>query len=97
MSTEAERLKDEGNTLYINKDFAGAYEKYTQAIRHDDKNAVLYSNRAAASLALNRYAFTSISCVHPFVPLHYSDTLYQAHGRGRRCQEGAFNRCGMQE
>lgn len=51
---EAERLKCEAGALFLNNDFAGAYDKYTEAIRHDDKNASLYCNRATASLALNR-------------------------------------------
>ncbi|KAJ8488725.1 hypothetical protein ONZ51_g3369 [Trametes cubensis] len=53
--TEAERLKAEGNTLFVKKDFAGAYQKFTEALQHDDKNAILYCNRAACSLGLNRY------------------------------------------
>ncbi len=64
-STEAERLKNEGNALFIQNDFNGAYDKYTQAIRHDDKNAILYCNRAASSLGLNRYAVSTLVSV-PF-------------------------------
>lgn len=52
---QAERLKAEGNALFIQNDFEGAYKKYTEAIKHDDKNAVLYSNRAACAFGLNRY------------------------------------------
>ncbi|KAI0374550.1 hypothetical protein BV20DRAFT_977181 [Pilatotrama ljubarskyi] len=53
--TEAARLKAEGNDLFVKKDFTAAYKKYTQAIKHDEQNAVLYCNRAACSLGLNRY------------------------------------------
>ncbi|RDX56274.1 hypothetical protein OH76DRAFT_1519389 [Lentinus brumalis] len=53
-SSEASRLKTEGNSLFTRNDFKGAYEKYTEALKHDDKNAVLYCNRAACSLGLNR-------------------------------------------
>ncbi|TFK93035.1 hypothetical protein K466DRAFT_479395 [Polyporus arcularius HHB13444] len=53
-SSEASRLKTEGNSLFTRNDFTGAYEKYTEALKHDDKNAVLYCNRAACSLGLNR-------------------------------------------
>ena len=60
MSTQsqsaAERLKAEGNALFIKNDFAGAHKKYTEALKHDDKNATLYCNRAACSLGLNKCA-----------------------------------------
>lgn len=54
--SQADRLKAKGNTLFAKKDFAGAYTKYTEALKYDDKNPVLYSNRAACLLGLNRYA-----------------------------------------
>ncbi|KAI0336225.1 hypothetical protein GY45DRAFT_1430362 [Cubamyces sp. BRFM 1775] len=54
-TTEAERLKAEGNALFVKKDFAGAYQKFTEALQRDDKNSILYCNRAACSLGLNRY------------------------------------------
>jgi hypothetical protein len=44
---QADRLKAEGNALFVKKDFAGAYKKHTEALAYDDKNAILYSNRAA--------------------------------------------------
>ena len=55
MTSDSERLKGEGNALFAKDDFTGAYEKYTEALKHDDKNAVLYCNRAACCLRLNRY------------------------------------------
>lgn len=55
MSSQADRLRANGNALFVKKDFKGAYKTYTEALKLDDKNAVLYSNRAACSLGLNRY------------------------------------------
>ncbi|KAI1798214.1 hypothetical protein LXA43DRAFT_1107045 [Ganoderma leucocontextum] len=52
---DSERLKAEGNKLFIKKDFTGAYQKYTEAIEHDSENAVLYCNRAACAFGLGRY------------------------------------------
>ncbi|KAI1797526.1 hypothetical protein LXA43DRAFT_1056655 [Ganoderma leucocontextum] len=52
---QAERLKTQGNTLFAKNDFTGAYQKYTEAIKHDKKNAILYCNRAACAFGLNRY------------------------------------------
>ena len=51
----AEQLKTEGNALFVKNDFTGAYQKYTEAIKHDKKNAILYCNRAACAFGLNRY------------------------------------------
>ncbi|KAG1733916.1 uncharacterized protein EDB91DRAFT_1148001 [Suillus paluster] len=51
----ATQLKDEGNELFKKQDYVGAFAKYTEAIALDDKNAVLYANRAACSYGLNRY------------------------------------------
>ncbi|KAG1843800.1 hypothetical protein DFJ58DRAFT_731469 [Suillus subalutaceus] len=51
----AAQLKDEGNELFKKQDYVGAIIKYTEAIALDDKNAVLYANRAACNHALNKY------------------------------------------
>ncbi|KAM5536003.1 hypothetical protein V8D89_010261 [Ganoderma adspersum] len=53
--TRAEQLKADGNALYVRNDFSAARSKYTQAIKLDDNNAVLYSNRAATYIALKQY------------------------------------------
>lgn len=63
-SDATEQLKGEGNALFVENDFAGAYNKYTQALRHDDKNASLYCNRAACSLGLDR-CVGLIQVLHP--------------------------------
>eukprot|EP00983_Pelagomonas_calceolata_P094200 1157861-Pelagomonas_calceolata.AAC.4 len=52
MSEEVERYKDEGNKLFAAKEWLKAASKYTQAIKIDPNNAVLYSNRSAALLKL---------------------------------------------
>lgn len=51
-ATKAEALKAEGNALHAAREYAKAHAKYTEAISADDKNAVLYANRAACSLEL---------------------------------------------
>ncbi|KAG1791237.1 uncharacterized protein HD556DRAFT_1386844 [Suillus plorans] len=50
----AVQLKDEGNDFFRKQDYVGALAKYTEAIALDDKNAVLYANRAACHHGLNR-------------------------------------------
>lgn len=47
----ADKLKLEGNALFHKQDYEGACQKYTKAIEQDPKNAIFYSNRAAAYLA----------------------------------------------
>ncbi|EGN98798.1 hypothetical protein SERLA73DRAFT_24460, partial [Serpula lacrymans var. lacrymans S7.3] len=51
----ASSLKDAGNALFVKKDYAAAYAKYTEAIAVDSENAVLYANRSACGLAMKRY------------------------------------------
>lgn len=46
---QAEQLKAEGNALFLQNDFVSAYQKYTEAISYDSKNAILYCNRAACA------------------------------------------------
>ncbi|THH01523.1 hypothetical protein EW026_g1197 [Hermanssonia centrifuga] len=53
--TDAAQLKDKGNKLFLAKDYAAAYFKYSQAIEIDGTNAVFYANRAACSMALKKY------------------------------------------
>ncbi|OAX34055.1 TPR-like protein [Rhizopogon vinicolor AM-OR11-026] len=53
--TPATQLKNEGNELFKNQDYVGALAKYSEALTLDDKNAVLYANRAACHYGLNKY------------------------------------------
>ena len=48
---ESERLKALGNDLYQEGEMDAALHKYTEAIKKNPKNAVLYANRAAVLLA----------------------------------------------
>lgn len=50
----AVQLKEEGNALFVKKDFVRAYEKYTEAITIDGQNAVLYANRSACSYGMGK-------------------------------------------
>ncbi|KAF8079125.1 TPR-like protein [Lyophyllum atratum] len=51
----AERLKAEGNALHVNGQYQGAYNKYSEAIKEDPKNPVLWANRAASAIAMKKY------------------------------------------
>lgn len=52
--SKAALLKDEGNALFVKKEYAAAYDTYTEAISEDGQNAILYANRAACSLDLKK-------------------------------------------
>lgn len=58
----AERLKTEGNTLLKAKKYEEALEQYTRCIELDDKNAVYFSNRAAAKIMLSRFSEAVDDC-----------------------------------
>jgi len=49
---EADRLKKEGNTHFASHKYRDAVNAYDEAILADSKNAVLYSNRAAAFIRI---------------------------------------------
>ena len=49
-----EKLKAEGNALHLKGDHSAARAKYTEAIKLDPENAILYANRAAAYIALKQ-------------------------------------------
>mmetsp|Transcript_5764 Transcript_5764/g.10289 ORF Transcript_5764/g.10289 Transcript_5764/m.10289 type:complete len:136 (-) Transcript_5764:29-436(-) len=48
-------LKEQGNRAYSNREFEKALDFYNKGIEVDPKNAVLFSNRSAALIALHRY------------------------------------------
>lgn len=51
---EALKLKGEGKTLYGKRDYLAAYTKYSEAIQKEGQNAVLYTNRAAYLLSIEK-------------------------------------------
>ncbi|KAK4984752.1 Hsp90 cochaperone [Elasticomyces elasticus] len=51
----ADALKAEGNKLFAAKDFQGAVEKFSEAIKLQPDNHVLYSNRSGAYASLKDY------------------------------------------
>eukprot|EP00199_Chlamydomonas_sp_CCMP681_P003249 CAMPEP_0119101514 /NCGR_PEP_ID=MMETSP1180-20130426/553_1 /TAXON_ID=3052 ORGANISM="Chlamydomonas cf sp, Strain CCMP681" /NCGR_SAMPLE_ID=MMETSP1180 /ASSEMBLY_ACC=CAM_ASM_000741 /LENGTH=160 /DNA_ID=CAMNT_0007085649 /DNA_START=25 /DNA_END=507 /DNA_ORIENTATION=- len=53
-SGDAQSLKDSGNALFKAKEYLKAAAAYTQALKLDPENAVLYSNRCAALTKLNK-------------------------------------------
>ncbi|KAG6374417.1 hypothetical protein JVT61DRAFT_4454 [Boletus reticuloceps] len=53
-STAAAQLKEQGNALFIKKDFVRAHDKYTEAIAIDGRNAVLHANRSACSFGMGK-------------------------------------------
>ncbi|KAF9041899.1 hypothetical protein BDZ89DRAFT_1128597 [Hymenopellis radicata] len=50
-----EKLKTEGNALFLRKEYNSAITKYTKAIALDEKNAILYANRSACQRSLKKY------------------------------------------
>ncbi|KAG6911300.1 hypothetical protein DXG01_002139 [Tephrocybe rancida] len=54
-NANAELLKAEGNALHQARKYKEAYAKYSEAIKQDPKNAVLWANRAASALSMKKY------------------------------------------
>jgi Tfp pilus assembly protein PilF len=53
-NSKAAQLKDEGNNFFAQQDYVQAFTKYSDAITEDATNAILFANRAACSLAMNK-------------------------------------------
>ncbi|KAJ7193970.1 hypothetical protein GGX14DRAFT_477098 [Mycena pura] len=51
----AQKLKLQGNALHEKGEHQAAYKKYSEAIKEDPDNAVLYANRAATSLSMKEF------------------------------------------
>lgn len=54
--TTSEKLNNDGETLFFDKDYAGAIEKFNAALKQDPKNYIVYSNLAIAYYKLGDYA-----------------------------------------
>ncbi|XP_063711922.1 small glutamine-rich tetratricopeptide repeat-containing protein beta-like [Symsagittifera roscoffensis] len=75
---EAEKLKNEGNELMKVESYSEAVAKYTSAIEHDPRNAVYYSNRAAAHSKMGNHSQAIDDCE---MALRIDDKYSKAHGR----------------
>lgn len=60
----ATKLKDEGNALFAKKDYQAALNKYSQAMQQDAENAILFANRAACALQLEKYVHANLCLGH---------------------------------
>jgi hypothetical protein len=49
---KVQALKTGGDALFAQKKYRKAYFKYTEAIKLDGRNAILYANRAASALSM---------------------------------------------
>lgn len=75
---EAERLKNEGNNLMKAEKYSEALEYYTRAIALEGRNAIYYSNRAAAHSKMNNHKEAIEDCKRAI----QIDPLYsKAYGR----------------
>jgi tetratricopeptide (TPR) repeat protein len=64
------QLKDEGNQAFSKEKYHEAIDCYSKALLIDPKNAILYSNRAAAYIKLKDYKKA----------LADSETVHFSHG-----------------
>lgn len=55
---ESDHLKAEGDAFFSRKLYREAYDKYSDAIKLDNNNAILYANRAASALSMEEYVLT---------------------------------------
>lgn len=52
---QAETLKQQGNTAFQSGQFDKAIQLFSEAIKLDEQNHVLYSNRSACYVSLKQY------------------------------------------
>ncbi|XP_068619659.1 small glutamine-rich tetratricopeptide repeat-containing protein alpha-like [Battus philenor] len=75
---EAEKLKNEGNEFMKAERFREAFDKYSKAIEIDPRNAVYFSNRAAAHFKLGEHEMAIADCM---AALALQPDYGKAHGR----------------
>jgi hypothetical protein len=57
---KVDKLKTEADGFFVRKQYKKAYFKYSEAIKLDGKNAVLYANRAASALSMKECVLVSM-------------------------------------
>lgn len=57
-----DELKATANSLHSSGKSQEAYDKYSEAIKLDPDNAILYANRAASSITMHKWVLTVIFC-----------------------------------
>ncbi len=60
------KLKEEGNKLFKEGNFIKAHEKYSEALKHDPGNSIIYSNRSLTSTKLKNFDFAlsdALECI----------------------------------
>ena len=60
----AQKFREEGNSLFKSSNYNEARDKYTEALRHNPSDAVIYSNRSAASAKLQDYELALSDALH---------------------------------
>lgn len=61
---QAAKLKAAGNAFHVEGKYRKAYSKYSEAIKVDSTNAVLYANRAASALSMKECVTISVRYDH---------------------------------
>ncbi|CAG4990974.1 unnamed protein product [Parnassius apollo] len=77
-SADAEKLKNEGNEFMKAERYREAFDKYSKAIELDPRNAVYFSNRAAAHFKLGEHEAAIADCM---AALAIQPNYGKAHGR----------------
>ncbi|TID19615.1 stress-induced-phosphoprotein 1 [Venturia nashicola] len=83
----ADALKQEGNKLFAEKKFAESIEKFTEAIKLEPKNHVLYSNRAGSYASLKQHHLAledanKVVEIKPDWPKGWTRKAAALHGEG---------------
>ncbi|XP_046975608.1 tetratricopeptide repeat protein 1 [Vanessa cardui] len=85
----AETLKTMGNLAFKNEEYERSIEKYTEALKicplqFNEQRAVLYCNRSAAKLKLERYKHAIKDCTKA---IELDDKYVKAYYRRAQCYE----------
>ena len=71
-------LKKEGDASFVSKDFNKAYDHYTESIKHDASSAVIWANRSAAALRLEKYRLAYWDArISRSIDHHYAKAWYR--------------------